>query len=75
MANHLAEIRTILANKRTQLAYFRTALALFAFGMACLKVFTHPLLVTLGVLLIGCGAWTVVEGIVVWRKFNQAIKS
>ena len=75
MTDRLAEIRTTLANKRTQLAYFRTALALCAFGMACLKIYSHPLLVAFGLALIGAGLWTVVESIVIWRRFNRKISS
>lgn len=51
----LALIRTILANERTLLAYTRTALGLLLGGLGLVKFLTHPLLVTLGWLLIVSG--------------------
>ena len=48
----LALVRTILANERTLLAYARTALGFFMGGIALIKLLAHPLLVTLGWLLI-----------------------
>ena len=73
--DHLAEYRTALANKRTFLSHIRTALAVFAAGLALIKFFGHPIVVTFGVLLLPAGILILIHGVITYRNMNKVTRA
>lgn len=73
VTDHLAAVRSILANERTFLAYQRTAVTTFAAGATFIKFFDHPVLEVLGWLLIPCSALTAGLGAVRYRRMRKRI--
>lgn len=71
--DHLAAIRTDLANRRTFLSYSRTALACFIAGLAFIKFSGHPIVVGLGCVLLPLGVIIMGQGIITYRKMKQAM--
>lgn len=74
ITDHLAAVRSILANERTFLAYQRTAITTFAAGATFIKFFDHPMLEVLGWLLLPCSALTAWLGVVRYRRMRLRIE-
>ena len=74
ITDHLAAVRSILANERTFLAYQRTAVTTFAAGATFIRFFDHPALVVLGWLLLPCSVLRAWLGAVRYRRMRQRIE-
>ncbi len=74
LRDHLAAQRTTLANERTFLAYIRTALTLLVAGVSFIKFFGSVVIQVLGWILIPLGVFTLVRGIISFRKMARRIK-
>ncbi len=74
LRDHLAAQRTILANERTFLAYIRTALTIFIAGVSFIKFFGYVVIELLGWLLIPLGIFTLIKGLMSFRKMNRIIR-
>ncbi len=74
ITDHLAAVRSVLANERTFLAYQRTAVTTFAAGATFIKFFDHPALEVVGWLLLPCSALTAWLGMVRYRRMRQRIQ-
>lgn len=73
--DHLALVRTDLANERTLLAYGRTALMVAATGLTAVKFFPDtPGIVTIGWTLAGVGAVISATGIVRFVKLKRGLR-
>ncbi len=74
LRDHLAAHRTTLANERTFLAYIRTALTLLVAGVSFIKFFGSVVIQVLGWILIPLGVFTLVKGIISFRKMARRIE-
>ena len=75
LTDHLAAIRSILANERTFLAYQRTAITTLAAAITFIRFFDHPLVVALGWALIPCSGLTALLGAVRYRRMRRLLIS
>jgi putative membrane protein len=73
--DHLAELRTDLANRRTLLSHVRTALAFLGGGIALIKFAGHPLIIAAGWLLAPVGVFILIQGIVTYLRINTAVRA
>lgn len=73
LGDHLAAVRSILANERTLLAYQRTALTTFVAGASFIKFFDHLALEALGWLLLPISVVTLALGIRRYRHIKRLI--
>lgn len=73
LTDHLAAVRTILANERSFLAYQRTAITTFAAGASFIKFFDHPALEALGWALLPVSALTALLGAARYRRVRRLI--
>ncbi|MEJ2183872.1 MAG: DUF202 domain-containing protein [Nitrospirota bacterium] len=74
LRDRLAENRTDLANQRTFLAYVRTALTLFVAGVTFIRFFGTPIIVVTGWVLLPLGLYTLVRGVLSFRRMTRLIK-
>ena len=74
LRDHLAAQRTILANERTFLSYIRTALTLLVAGVSFIKFFGSVVIQVLGWILIPLGLFTLVKGIISFRKMARRLE-
>ena len=74
LTDHLAAVRSILANERTFLAYQRTAVTTFAAAASFIKFFNIPALEVVGWLLLPVSALTAVLGIVRYQRMRRMIQ-
>ena len=72
---HLAAVRSILANERTFLAYQRTALTQLALAATFLRFFDHPALTVTGWVLLPISGLTIILGVVRYRRMRAHILS
>jgi putative membrane protein len=75
LTDHLAAIRSILANERTFLAYQRTAITTLAAAVTFIRFFDHTLVVALGWALIPCSGLTALLGAVRYRRMRRLLIS
>ena len=73
--DHLAELRTDLANRRTLLSHVRTALAFLGGGIALIKFAGHPLVIAAGWLLAPVGVFILIQGLVTYLRINAAVRA
>lgn len=73
--DHLAGHRTELANRRTLLAYIRTCLSMLAAGLVFIKFWQHPIVVTLGWVLLPISGLILIQGIRTYAKVRKVIRS
>ncbi len=74
LSDHLATIRSILANERTLLSYIRTALTLFVAGVSFIKFFGMLLLTIIGWGFIFVGFVTLIVGIIKYKNMKVLIQ-
>jgi len=74
LSDHLATIRSILANERTLLAYFRTALTLFVAGVSFIKFFGALVLTIMGWMFVFIGIFTLIVGVVKYKNMKMLIQ-
>ena len=74
LRDHLSAQRTTLANERTFLSYIRTALTLLVAGVSFIKFFGSVVIQVLGWILIPLGVFTLVKGIISFRKMARRIE-
>jgi len=74
LRDHLAAKRTILANERTFLSYIRTALTLLVAGVSFIKFFGSAVIQALGWILIPLGVFTLVKGVISFRRMARRIE-
>jgi len=73
--DHLALVRTDLANERTLLAYSRTALMIIATGFSLIKFFTEsPLLIQLGWAMCIAGTIVSIIGVVRFTRLSRRLR-
>lgn len=73
--DHLARVRTRLANERTGLAWLRTAIMLLVSGATVLKLFgTDPSTVTTGVALMGLGGVLALVGLLRFLRIDRSLR-
>ncbi len=68
LRDHLAALRTVLANERTFLSYVRTALALIVSGISFIRFFGSAVTEALGWVLIPLGLFTLARGVRSYRR-------
>ncbi len=74
LRDHLAAQRTVLANERTFLAYIRTALTLLVAGVSFIRFFGSGVIQVLGWMLLPLGVFTLVKGVISFKKMARRIE-
>jgi len=72
--DHLAELRTELANRRTLLSHIRTALAFLGGGIALIHFSGHPLIYSVGWLLLPIGTVILIQGVITYTRVNRSVR-
>jgi putative membrane protein len=75
LREHLAVVRSVLANERTFLSYQRTALTQLALAASFIRFFDHPALTVVGWLLLPASAVTIGLGMLRYRRMRGLVRA